>query len=181
MQTAQDIIFEYYRPGSPLAVLLLDHSRRVRDKALAVAAQLDETGLDMVFIEQGAMLHDIGIFRTNAASIHCVGDQPYLRHGIIGRKLLEDHGLDRLALVCERHVGVGITQKEIATHNLPLPARDMTPQTLEEIVICYADKFFSKTNGRQERSPEEVVAQLARYGEEKAAVFQSWHARFDAI
>lgn len=180
MRTAQDLIFEYYRPGSLLAETLMDHSRLVRDKALAVAERLDDVGIDIAFIEQGAMLHDIGIFRTDAPSIHCFGDQPYLRHGIIGRKLLEDHGLDRLALVCERHVGVGITQKDITTHALPLPERDMTPQTIEEIVICYADKFFSKTNGCQERSVEDVANLLSRYGTEKAAIFLSWHERFSA-
>lgn len=181
MLTPQELIFKYYRPGSPLAETLLDHSRRVRDKALAVAARISDTAIDMTFVEQGAMLHDIGIFRTHAPTIHCFGDQPYLRHGIIGRKLLEDHGLDRLALVCERHVGVGITQEDITTHAMPLPVRDMTPQALEEIVICYADKFFSKTNGSQERSAEEVAGLLARYGTQKVTIFQNWHHRFSFI
>ncbi|MEZ4602993.1 MAG: hypothetical protein R2861_06175 [Desulfobacterales bacterium] len=33
---------------------------------------------------------------------------------------------------------------EIQTHHLPLPLRSMVPVTLEEEIICYADKFFSK-------------------------------------
>lgn len=180
MIEAEEIIFEYYRPGSRLAEVLLDHSRRVRDKALSLAEGLGQEQIDTTLVAQGAMLHDIGIFQTDAPSIHCHGDQPYLRHGIIGRKLLEAHGLDRLALVCERHVGVGITMADIDTYQLPLPRRDMTPQTLEEILICYADKFFSKANGGQARSLAQVLSELARYGENKVAIFQQWHARLGA-
>jgi len=180
MINSEDIIYEYYRPGSRLAGLLLDHSRRVRDKALAVASRLSDLQPDMAFIEQAAMLHDIGILRTNAADIHCFGDQPYVCHGIIGRQLLADIGLDRLGLVCERHVGTGITMEDIRKQNLPLPLRDMTPQTLEEEIVCYADKFYSK-NGSVRQYPVEIIAaQLARYGARKADIFLGWHARFNA-
>jgi hypothetical protein len=47
---------------------------------------------------------------------------------------------------------------------LPLPARDMFPLSVEERLICYADKFFSKTdNGRHEKTIDEITAGLARY------------------
>jgi hypothetical protein len=53
-------------------------------------------------------------------------------------------GHPELALVCERHIGVGISIAEIQHHNLPLPSRDMIPVSIEEQLICYSDKFFSK-------------------------------------
>ena len=95
-------------------------------------------------MEEAAMLHDIGIFLTHAPSLGCNGPHPYLKHGHLGCKLLEKEGLPKHALVCERHVGVGITRKDVLDHKLPLPAKDMLPLSLEEKIICYADKFFSK-------------------------------------
>lgn len=172
------ILYEYYRPGSPLAELLLDHSRRVRDKALAVADHITDAQLDLVFIAEAAMLHDIGICRTDAAGIHCHGPHAYISHGIIGRRMLEAFGLHRHAMVCERHVGTGIELTEIRRRKLALPMRDMCPQSLEEIVICYADKFFSKTDRSRELPLDEIVAGLVRYGQEKAQTFLTWHARF---
>ena len=52
--------------------------------------------------------------------------------------------LRRLRLVSERHTGAGITLENIVANNLPLPKREMVPVTIEEIIICFADKFHSK-------------------------------------
>ena len=175
---AKAVIYVHYRRGSPLADALLDHSRRVRDKALAVAGSLAHLNPDQHFIAQGALLHDIGIIATRAPSILCHGQQPYIRHGIIGRRMLEAHGLHRHALVCERHIGTGISRADIRRQQLPLPLRDMCPVSLEETIICYADKFYSKGNGREARTVAQIVSELSRYGADKAATFMAWHARF---
>lgn len=177
MINAESIIYEYYPPGAPLTELLLDHGRRVRDKALAVAEKISAENPDLAFVAQAALLHDIGIYQTDAPTIHCHGDQPYVRHGIIGRQILEDLGLPRHALVCERHVGTGLTKEEIERRRLPLPPRDMTPQIIEEIIVCYADKFFSKSNGNGEMALERVLRMLARYGQDKVQIFMAWHRR----
>jgi uncharacterized protein len=100
--------------------------------------------VDLRFIEEAAMLHDIGIFRCHSPEIMCHGSEPYIRHGIIGKRILEEEGYERHALVCERHTGVGLTRKDIAEQNLPLPDRDFMPITIEEKIICLADKFYSK-------------------------------------
>lgn len=173
-----DIIYHYYRPGSGLAGRLIAHSQAVRDKALAVAQRCASMGPDLGLISEAAMLHDIGILKTDARRIGCHGGLPYICHGVEGRKMLERHGLVDHALVCERHVGVGISHEDIRTQGLPLPVRDMRPVSLEEIIICYADKFFSKTNGIQEKSAEAVFAELARYGPDKIDRFKQWHRRF---
>jgi uncharacterized protein len=47
--------------------------------------------------------------------------------------------------VAERHTGTGISYEQIIREQLPIPLQDYTPQTLEERLICYADKFYSKT------------------------------------
>jgi uncharacterized protein len=176
---AEAIFFEHYRRGSALADLLWDHSRRVRDKALAVTDALPGERIDRDFIEAAALLHDIGVIETDAPSIHCHGSQPYIRHGLIGRGMLEARGLEQIGLVCERHIGTGITVGDIVHQHLPLPFREMLPESPEETVVCYADKFFSKTDGGREHTPDEVVAELSRYGPEKAAVFKRWQMRFE--
>lgn len=174
----KSIIDDHYRPGDPLTDILLNHGQRVQEKALAVANRSAHLKPDVEFISQAALLHDIGIYRTTAPSIHCSGTYPYVRHGILGRQILEEYGLTRHALVCERHVGVGITRADIESQQLPLPLRDMMPISLEETIVCYADKFFSKTNGVQERSLTQVAEELARYGQDKVDRFMAWHRSF---
>ena len=157
------------------------HGEQVAAKALAVADHLETEGLDREFLREAAMLHDIGIFLTDTPSLGCRGDAPYIRHGTLGRELLEGHGLHRHALVCERHVGVGLSVADIRQQRLPLPLRDMRPATLEEEVICYADKFYSKNTppGAPPRSVGRIVESLRRYGESPAKRFAAWARRFE--
>jgi len=46
--------------------IVLQHSRMVADKALAIARGSRIAGLDLDFIEQAALLHDIGVARIYA-------------------------------------------------------------------------------------------------------------------
>ncbi len=47
----------------------------------------------------------------------------------------------------------------------------MTPISLEERIICYADKFFSKNGSGGEKSVEEIKNGLAPYGIDKVLKF----------
>jgi len=178
-----DIIEAYYPPESLRHEILVSHCRAVARRALGIAARLGHLNPDTKFIEEAALLHDIGIYLTNAPSIGCTGTYPYICHGYLGRRVLEERGLFRHGRVCERHVGVGLTAEEIRTHQLPLPERDMLPVTLEEQIICYADKFFSKKWGRssQPLSFASVVKNLEGYGSDKVNRFLEWASRFDGI
>jgi uncharacterized protein len=157
------------------------HAVAVARKAVEVASRLPRLGPDIAFIEEAAMLHDIGICFTNAPSIGCRGTYPYVCHGYLGRQLLEDRGLGRHALVCERHVGTGLSAAEIHGRGLPLPERDMLPESIEEQIICYADKFFSKKNKElnTERPISEVIRDLEKYGPEPVRRFLDWVDRFE--
>ncbi|MDE6143268.1 MAG: phosphohydrolase, partial [Muribaculaceae bacterium] len=63
--------------------------------------------------------------------------------------------------------------------SLPLPHRDMLPVSIEEKVICYADKFFSKSgNLSEEKSFEKVTAQMESHGEESLRRFLLLHSIF---
>jgi uncharacterized protein len=175
------IIKKYYDPQPEAKAFLVEHSRQVARKALEVAMRVRHLGPDVRFVEEAAMLHDIGIFRTDAPPLGCHGGHPYICHGVIGRALLEAEGMPLHALVCERHVGVGLTVEDIRKNNFTcLPERDMTPQTLEEKIVCFADKFFSKVGDPLAEKPlEEVRSQIEGYGPEKLALFDKWAAMFE--
>lgn len=173
--TPYDILFEHYQKGSRPAEILIRHSERVRDKALALSERVPHLKPDKGFIAEAAMYHDIGIFQTDTPQLGCHGRHPYIRHGVIGRQMLEQYGLNAHALVCERHVGVGIRASEIESRQLPLPKRDMLPISIEEIIICYADKFYSKTNGEAPHPLKNVIAGLERYGSDHVDRFMKWH------
>lgn len=124
------------------------------------------------------MLHDIGIFKCDAAGIQCFGTEPYICHGRIGAELLRLEGFPRHARVCERHTGAGITKAQIIAQNLPLPQQDFLPETMEEKVICYADKFFSKTHLDREKTIEQAEKSLSKFGDEGVLRFREWEKCF---
>ena len=165
----EKIIKRYYEEGSKLHLLLLAHSISVAEKSLEIARMHPEWKLDENFIREAALLHDIGIYLTNAPEIHCFGKYPYICHGYLGAGLLRNAGLERYALICERHTGSGLTREGILRNRLPLPARDMVPETLEEKLICFADKFYSKSNPDKEKTVEQIYKSLARHGEDSLA------------
>lgn len=173
------ILEKYYDTNSEAYKTLLTHSQSVAKKAITIAENF-KNEVDIDFIKEASLLHDIGIFLTNTPDLDCHGDKPYLCHGYLGREILEKEGLAKHALICERHVGVGITKEDIKKNNLPLPARDMQAQTLEEEIISYADKFFSKTkeNLTKEKTIEQIKTELIKYGPEKVEIFLKWHKKF---
>ena len=170
------IIEKYYSSDSKAYYLLVHHSREVAEKALRIAQRVIHLDPDKKFIEEAAMLHDIGIFLTDEPALGCYGDTSYLCHGYLGREILEKEGFPAHALVCERHVGVGITVRDIEANDLPVPKRDMVPVSIEEQIICFADKFFSKDEDflLQEKPLDRVRKGIAQYGDEKLQKFDAW-------
>lgn len=168
------LIDKYYPEDNELRHIMLVHGRSVADKALEIACRHPELDLDVRFLEEAALLHDIGIFKTDADGIHCHGTYPYICHGYLGAELLRSEGYPRHALVCERHTGAGLSLVEIERQNLPVPKWDMLPVSLEEQVICFADKFYSKTKLDKEKSLEKALKSVARHGEEGVVRFNAW-------
>ncbi|MDD2284117.1 MAG: HDIG domain-containing protein [Paludibacter sp.] len=172
------IIQKYYMPGTKLYYVLVKHSEQVRDKALEVAMKHPELNANIDFIAEAAMLHDIGIYLCNAPRIFCQGIHQYIEHGYLGAEILCKEGLQQHALVCERHTGTGISLKKILENNLPLPKRNMVPVSIEEQIICYADKFFSKTALDSMHDPDKIRLMIGKHGVENITIFNGWHARF---
>lgn len=175
---AHRIIGSFYPPGE-LQELLWQHSRAVADKALRCINRRN-LNVDKSLVELAALLHDIGIIETHAPSIYCHGEQPYITHGIIGANMLRTLGLYACARVCERHTGSGLTAAEIMKQDLPLPPRNFLPETEEEQLICYADKFFSKTPEKltYEKPIESIRSQMQKFGNESLIRFDKLHSKF---
>lgn len=174
-----EIIAKYYTPGSDLYNILVKHSEAVRDKALELARRHPELGLDLEFIAEAAMLHDIGILETDAPGIKCFGTHKYIEHGYLGAEMMRREGYPRHALVCERHTGTGLKLVDIITRDLPVPHRELCPVTLEEQLICYADKFFSKTRLDSEDSLKRVMQKMAKWGDESIEQLRHWANLFE--
>ena len=169
--------FQRFHPGFH-ARGLLTHSRQVMDCALQAARKHPELGADLQVLADGAMLHDVGIYLCHAPSIYCHGDAPYLMHGYLGGQLLRELGLPVLARICERHTGAGLTRETIIAHQLDMPLQDYLPETLEEKIICWADKFYSKSHPDRVRTPQQAYQSLLKFGEEGAKRFLDWQHLF---
>ena len=172
-----DIINKYCTSEEQRQILFM-HSRAVADKALAIVRKHPEWAIDEQFIEEAALLHDIGIVQVNAPAIACQGTEPYICHGILGAAILRSEGLERHALVCERHTGTGLTLQQIIEQGLPLPHIDMQPVSMEEQIICFADKFFSKTRLDTEKSVEQARRSLEKFGADGLVKFDAWCSKF---
>jgi uncharacterized protein len=171
---APDILHKYLDAHKGLYEIVYDHSKKVADKAVSIALKHPELHSDLTFLKEASMLHDIGVFKTYAPNVRCFGTLPYLCHGYLGREILDAEGLTMHALVCERHVGTGLTLDEIVDRDLPLPHRDMIPLSINEQIICFSDLFFSKSKPEMERTPKEVRCSLEKYGSRGLDRFDAW-------
>ena len=202
------LIHRYYPEDNALRRMLLHHSRQVCARALQIVERHPELGANRNLVEAGAMLHDIGIFLTDAPGIHCHGTAHYILHGSLGAQLLRNeakqlkkekqqeeqlkeeqlqaiqlqeelHFYEALARICERHTGTGLTRQTIIERGLPDPQQDLLPETIEEQIICYADKFYSKSHLERERTIPQTRHSLEKFGDEGVEKFRHWTELFE--
>ena len=187
------LIHRYYPEDNALRRMLLHHSRQVCARALKIVERHPELGANRQLVEAGAMLHDIGIFLTDAPGIHCHGTAHYILHGSLGAQLLRNeaeqlkeeqpqeelHFYEALARICERHTGTGLTRQTIIERGLPDPQQDLLPETIEEQIICYADKFYSKSHLERERTIPQTLHSLEKFGDEGVEKFRHWTELFE--
>lgn len=111
---------------------VINHIELVTKKAVEIGQILKKKGfnVDIELLETAGYLHDIGRSVTHGVS-----------HGVVGAEMIRRLGFSEpLIKLVERHVGAGITVEE--AKKLGLPEKDYLPQTLEEKILAYADKFF---------------------------------------
>lgn len=160
----QEIIDKYYPEGSRLRDIYMKHAESVAGLAEELRAEFMPE-LDPQQVKAAAMLHDIGIFLTDAPGIECRGTAPYIQHGPMGADLLRREGAPEWAArVAERHTGVGIGE--------------LVPQTPLEKLVCYADKFYSKSGSGARKTLDDVERSMARFGPDNLAAFRRLHSLF---
>ncbi|MFX1346274.1 MAG: HDIG domain-containing metalloprotein [Promethearchaeota archaeon] len=109
------------------------HSEKVADKAIEIANKITKVKVDKNLIEIGALLHDIGRTKTHG-----------FNHALIGGKILRERGFsDNLAKICETHILGGLDIED--AKKLGLPEKNYLPVSLEEKIICLADKHMAGT------------------------------------
>ncbi len=109
---------------------VIRHCKKVSDLAVKIANAYQKKGLklDVSLVEISALLHDIGRTRTHEVD-----------HALIGGEIARSLGLNRSVVsVIERHAGGGISKEE--AEKLGWPGKNYLPTTLEEKIVCYADK-----------------------------------------
>lgn len=177
------LIEKYCNGNVELQHILLTHSRQVADRALSILHLHPEWvgrgEVDPVFVEEAAMLHDIGVVLCDAPKIHCLGMHTYIEHGYLGAEILRQEGLFKHALVAERHTGTGLSYEQIIREKLPIPLEDYTPKTLEEKLICYADKFYSKTHLGEDKPMAKIRLHLWKYGSDTVSRFDEMQQLFE--
>jgi uncharacterized protein len=111
---------------------VINHCIVVAKLAVEIASSINpKNDLDLHLVEIGALLHDIG--RSAAHGVE---------HGSMGAAILEKLGYPSAVInIVRKHVGAGIPQAEAVA--LGLPPIDHIPTTIEEKVVCYADKLIS--------------------------------------
>jgi len=172
-------LLDKYFSGASLQIIRT-HGQLVAGLALEICERLGLPEEQRRFIEEASVVHDIGACQVSAPEIGLNGVHPYILHGVLGREILEREGFELHALVCERHIGVGLTVADIVGQSLPLPHRDMTPQSLPEEIICFADLFFSKRPEKMTKRKDvaSVRQGLKKFGEQKVQIFDKWCRTF---
>ena len=79
-----EIIDKFYPQETEQRHILLIHSLSVAQKALKIVDAHPNLPINRSFVREAALLHDIGIFLTDAPTIQCFGEHPYIAHGYLG-------------------------------------------------------------------------------------------------
>jgi uncharacterized protein len=109
---------------------VVSHCLAVTALALQISTKIQARGyqIDLGLVEAGAILHDIGRSKTHG-----------IQHSLVGAQIAKELGLpENVVNIIKRHVGAGITDQE--AQRLGWPKDVYVPQTLEEKIVCYADK-----------------------------------------
>jgi uncharacterized protein len=126
---------------------IIGHIELVTKKAVEIGKILKKKGfkVDIELLEMGGYLHDIGRSVTHGVS-----------HGVESARIIREFGFpEPLIRLVERHVGAGITAEE--AKKLGLPEKDYLPETLEEKILAYVDKFFESKLVFKTVNDEQIV------------------------
>ena len=139
---------------------MIQHSKKVHANAFDLAVKCIKNGypVEIRVVEVGALLHDMGRAITHQVD-----------HGVIGAELARSLQLDeKIVKIIENHIGAGIPKNEAA--ELGLPRKDYIPTTIEEKIVCYADKL---AKGSKKIDPQEALEEfIEKLGPNHPAIYR---------
>ncbi len=157
------------------------HSNIVLEIAFQFVEKLKSQHIlvDESLLKTGILLHDIGVYYCYDEELNPDNNKPgYINHGFIGHDIILDEGFDEsVARFANTHTGIGLTKDEIVKLKINAEPKDYIPVTLEEEILCYADKFHSKYPAFNEY--DEVKAQIKKHSEDKIAVLERYREKFE--
>ncbi len=116
-----------------LSFNIINHEIAVMRKARDIAHNITKVEVDIEVVKIGALMHDIGRCKTHG-----------MQHGPVGGDVIRDLGYsEKLARIAERHSMAGLTPQE--AEMFELPTRVLIPETIEEKIVCLADKYHTGT------------------------------------
>ncbi|MHA1339008.1 MAG: HD domain-containing protein [Promethearchaeota archaeon] len=127
--TKKETLDTLNRMGLPKPII--HHVLAVARKAVRIATKIQSVPVDLRLVRIGAILHDIGRVRSHDFD-----------HAVIGGEIIrkELRWSEKLARIAETHILGGITKEEAKI--LGLPEKDFMPHTIEEKIVCLADKYI---------------------------------------
>ncbi len=119
---------------------VISHSLKVENVALRIAEKISNRGhqVDAGLVSLGSLMHDIGRSVTHDMGHGIMGGK-IIRKRDIFESILDPSDREKLARICERHIGAGITEREARRNGLP--DGDYVPQTMEEKILAHADNL----------------------------------------
>jgi uncharacterized protein len=114
---------------------VIEHCMAVSSFSVKIARKLAASGIvvDVVLVEIGGILHDIGRAWTHG-----------IDHAAVGAKIAEELGLDpRIVRIIKCHIGAGLSRED--ARSLGLPDDDYIPRSMEEKIVAHADNLMRGT------------------------------------
>ena len=143
---------------------VIKHCKCVRDLAIKIAKIAKA---DLITVEIGALLHDIGRSKTHG-----------IYHAFEGVKIAKKNRFPtKIIKIIERHIGAGIS-KETAV-KLGLPPKDYIPRTLEEKIVCHADNLID--NCEKQKIENEIDKAIEKNQTEYALRLRKLHDEISKI
>ena len=160
------LLDKYYKDYAKLKEVLLAHGKSIYEMSKEISSLHPEYHINLPFMYEASYLHDIGIYKTNVNKIGCFGTEVYLMHGIIGGEIMRKEGYLDLAHACERHTGSGLDSNDLKKIGYEPPEKRIyIPQTIEEKLLCYCDKFFSKSDVTIKFTKQDILTKRSKYGD----------------
>lgn len=160
--------------------LTFTHTEIILKIALQFTKKLKQQGITVNtdLLTKGIYLHDIGIYSCYDEDVNPDKNLPaYIMHGFIGHQILKKEGFpENVCRFASTHTGTGLTKEDIEKEKLNIEIKDYIPVTLEEEILCFADKFHTKYPSFN--TFEEQVKRLEKFGSDRRVKMETFKKKF---